>query len=82
MLALKNKKIFGAGIDVYETEPPSQDNPLFALDNILLSPHHAALTLECRKRMAVETFENILFYLEDNKNLNKKNIINREIINL
>ena len=57
--ALKNRKIFGAGTDVYETEPPNPDNPLFTLDNILLSPHNAALTLECRKRMSVETFENI-----------------------
>jgi D-3-phosphoglycerate dehydrogenase len=80
--ALKNRKIFGAGIDVYETEPPKPDNALFTLDNILLSPHNAALTLECRKRMSVETFENILFYLENNKKLNKGNIVNKEIVNL
>ena len=81
-LALKNKKIFAAGIDVFDVEPPDPNNPLFALDNILLTPHNAALTLECRKRMALETFENIVFYLEKNLKLNKKNIINREILNL
>ena len=80
--ALKNRKIFGAGTDVYETEPPNPDNLLFTLDNILLSPHNAALTLECRKRMSVETFENILFYLENDTKLNKGNIVNREIVNL
>jgi len=80
--ALKNEKIYGAGTDVYETEPPKIDNPLFTLDNILFSPHNAALTLECRKRMAVEMAENILFYLEDRTKLNKENIINRKIINL
>ena len=80
--ALNNKKIFGAGTDVFEIEPPNHDNPLFTLDNIILSPHNAALTLECRKRMAIETFENLLFYLEHNTKLNKKNIINREILNL
>ena len=80
--ALKNKKIFGAGTDVFEIEPPSPNNPLFYLDNILLSPHNAALTLECRKRMAVETFENIVFYLTKHPELNKKNIINRKILNL
>ena len=80
--ALKNKKIFGAGTDVFETEPPSPNNPLFNLDNILLSPHNAALTLECRKRMAVETFENIVFYLKKHPELNKKNIINKKILNL
>ena len=80
--ALKNNKIFGAGTDVFEIEPPTKDNPLFTLDNILLSPHNAALTLECRKRMAVETFENIVFYLKDRSKLNKQNIINRKILNL
>ena len=80
--ALINKKIFGAGIDVFEIEPPKNDNPLFNLDNIVLSPHNAALTLESRKRMAVETFENIVFYLEDHSKLNKQNIINRKILNL
>ena len=80
--ALKSKKIYGAGIDVFETEPPIHNNPLFTIDNIVLSPHNAALTLECRKRMAVETFENILYYLENNLKLNKKNIVNRKILNL
>jgi len=80
--ALKNKKIYGAGTDVFEIEPPNSNNPLFTLDNILLSPHNAALTLECRKRMAIETIENIVFYLEDHSKLNKQNIINRKIFNL
>jgi|TARA_B110000116_G_C16778585_1_gene557086 D-3-phosphoglycerate dehydrogenase len=80
--ALKNKKIYGAGTDVYETEPPIIDAPLFSLENIIFTPHNAALTLECRKRMAIEMAENIVFYLEDDKKLNKKNIINKEILNL
>jgi D-3-phosphoglycerate dehydrogenase len=80
--ALKNKKIFAAGTDVFEIEPPNLSNPLFTLDNVLLSPHNAALTLECRKRMAVETFENIIFYLKDRSKLKKQNIINRKILNL
>ena len=80
--ALKNKKIYGAGTDVFEIEPPNSNSPLFTLDNILLSPHNAALTLECRKRMAIETVENIVFYLENRSKLNKQNIINRKILNL
>ena len=80
--ALKNEKIYGAGTDVFEIEPPKANNPLLTLDNILLSPHNAALTLECRIRMAKETVENIIFYLEGDTNLNKQNIINREILNL
>jgi len=68
--ALKNKKILGAGLDVYETEPPAKDNQLFNLNNILLTPHNAALTLECQKRMASECAENIIYYLEKDKKLN------------
>ena len=80
--ALTNKEIYGAGTDVYENEPPKNDNPLFELDNIVLSPHSAALTLECRKRMAIETCENIINYLNNKSKLNLTNIINRNNINL
>ena len=79
--ALKNKKILGAALDVFEKEPPEIDNPLFTLSNVLLSPHNAALTLECRKRMAVESAENIINFLSNREKLNKNNIINKEIFN-
>ena len=74
--ALKNNFIFGAGLDVYEKEPPEDSNPLFDLNNIVLTPHNAALTIECQKRMAIETCENIAFFLNDKKNLNNLNILN------
>ena len=80
--ALTNNKIYGAGIDVYEKEPPNNDNPLFKLNNIILSPHSAALTLECRKRMGIETCENISNYLTNKSELNIANIINSKNINL
>jgi D-3-phosphoglycerate dehydrogenase len=76
--ALQNKKILGAGLDVFENEPPDENHPLFNLDNVILSPHNAALTIECRKRMAVESAENITFFLLDNKKLNLNNIVNKE----
>ena len=81
MNALKNKKILGAALDVFEKEPPEIDNPLFDLSNILLSPHNAALTLECRKRMAIESAENIINFLSNLKKLNKDKIIKKEIFN-
>ena len=76
--ALQNKKILGAGLDVFENEPPDENHPLFNLDNVILSPHNAALTIECRKRMAVESAENIAFFLLDNKKLNLNNIVNKD----
>ena len=76
--SLKSKKILGAGLDVFEKEPPDENHPLFNLDNVILSPHNAALTIECRKRMAIESAENIAFFLLNNKKLNLNNIVNRE----
>ena len=69
---------FEANIYVYD---PFVDQ-LLELDNVLLTPHNAALTLECRKRMAVETCQNILYYLNDPAKLNKNNIVNRKELNL
>ena len=80
--ALQNKKIFGAGLDVFEKEPPDENHPIFNLENVILSPHNAALTLECRKRMAIESAENITFFLSDNKNLNLNNIVNKNKLKL
>ena len=80
--ALVNKKILGAGLDVFEKEPPVKNHPLFSLDNIILSPHNAALTLECRKRMAIEAAENISFFLSNKQNLNLNNIVNKSELNL
>ena len=76
--ALKDKKIRAAGLDVYEQEPPPSDHPLFNLSNVLLTPHNAALTLECRMRMAVEVCETVSFYLKNKEKLNLQNIINRK----
>ncbi|MBZ4646216.1 MAG: D-3-phosphoglycerate dehydrogenase / 2-oxoglutarate reductase [Petroclostridium sp.] len=51
--ALKTKKIAGAGLDVFEQEPPAKDNPLFELHNVILTPHNAALTQEAMDRMGL-----------------------------
>ncbi|MDZ4063056.1 MAG: hydroxyacid dehydrogenase, partial [Coriobacteriia bacterium] len=58
--ALKSGVIAGAAIDVYDPEPPLKDNPLFELDNIILSPHSAALTEECVIRMATGAAEGVV----------------------
>ncbi len=51
--ALRNNRIAGAAIDVFEQEPPAKDNPLFSLDNIMVTPHNAALTYESMDRMGL-----------------------------
>ncbi len=44
--ALEEKKIRGAGLDVFEEEPPALDHPLLKLDNVVVSPHIAGVTTE------------------------------------
>ena len=78
--ALKAKKIRGAGMDVYTSEPPEPDHPFFKLDNILLTPHNAALTLECRERMSLEASQNIVYFLKNMNELNKENLVNKKYL--
>jgi D-3-phosphoglycerate dehydrogenase len=80
--ALTKNKIRGAGLDVFEQEPPDENHKLFKLPNILLSPHNAALTLECRKRMAAEGAENIIKYLKNKDALNLNNVVNKKEIGI
>ena len=61
--ALRENLIFGAGLDVFETEPPKSDNPLLKNDKVFLSPHTAAFTEECMIRMGKETIQNIICLL-------------------
>lgn len=60
--ALSTHSIAGAAIDVFAQEPPAKDNPLFALDNIILSPHNAAHTYESMDRMALGAATEIVRY--------------------
>lgn len=58
--ALQNNVIAGAGVDVYDPEPPLPTNPLFSLDNVVLTPHLASFTEEGRQRMGMMVAEDVL----------------------
>jgi D-3-phosphoglycerate dehydrogenase len=62
--ALKEKKIAGAGIDVYQQEPPAKDHPLFKLENCVLTPHLGASTDEAQTAVSVQACEAIIAYLK------------------
>ncbi len=57
--ALKAKKLAGAGLDVFEEEPPGK-NPLFELDSVLLTPHEAGGDLQSRDDMSLSAAEAIV----------------------
>ena len=50
--ALNSGRISGAGLDVWEREPPPADHPLLAFDTVIASPHTAGVTVDSRKAMA------------------------------
>lgn len=58
--ALSARRIRGAGIDAFEKEPPDRDNPLFALDNVVLTPHYAGGTEDAVAAGIRHAFANIL----------------------
>lgn len=58
--ALKNKKIYGAGLDVYEIEPINKDNPLLKMPNVVTLPHIGSATEKTRLKMAMAAAENLV----------------------
>lgn len=55
--ALKEKWIAGAGIDVLEQEPPVSDNPLFSLDNVIITPHAAFISDKSEVALRVKAIQ-------------------------
>jgi D-3-phosphoglycerate dehydrogenase len=62
--ALKEGRLAAAGLDVFAEEPAPPNHPLYALDNVVLSPHSAALTEECAARMSAVSAQNCLDALD------------------
>ncbi|MFA6238452.1 MAG: D-glycerate dehydrogenase [Bacteriovorax sp.] len=62
--ALKNKKIFAAGLDVTDPEPLPIDSELFLLSNAFILPHIGSATFEARSEMSLMAAENVIAGLE------------------
>lgn len=61
---LQKKEIAGAALDVFSKEPPDLSDELFHLDNIILTPHTAALTKECTARVAMEAVQGVVDFIQ------------------
>ncbi|MBP2030806.1 D-3-phosphoglycerate dehydrogenase [Methanohalophilus levihalophilus] len=73
---LKEKGIMGAGLDVFEEEPLSADNPLMQFDNVVLTPHVAFLSEESIEECTYTCVENVENFLKGNP----QNVVNPEAV--
>jgi phosphoglycerate dehydrogenase-like enzyme len=58
--ALRTGTIAGAGLDVFVKEPPEHDNPLFSMENVVVTPHLSSFTEEGKRKMGVAVVEGVL----------------------
>jgi D-3-phosphoglycerate dehydrogenase / 2-oxoglutarate reductase len=76
--ALVSGKLAGAGLDVFEQEPPPMGHSLFALPNVIMAPHVAGVTREAVDRMSEQTARNILSALDGAPI--RQNVINPDVL--
>lgn len=76
--ALRNGVIAGAGLDVFEIEPTPAENPLLALDSIVLSPHVAGVNVDSLERMSQRCAQNVLDCIDGK--LDPEVVINNEVL--
>jgi len=76
--ALSSGKLAGAGLDVFEQEPPPAGHSLFELPNVIIAPHVAGVTWEAVDRMSVQTARNILSVLDGEPI--RLNVINQDVL--
>lgn len=74
--ALKEGRIAGAGLDVFEQEPTPMNNRLLKLDNVVVAPHISSASYETRSRMAEMVAENLVAFFEGKK---PPNLINPDV---
>jgi D-3-phosphoglycerate dehydrogenase / 2-oxoglutarate reductase len=76
--ALVSGRLAGAGLDVFEQEPPPAGHSLFGLPNVILAPHVAGVTREAVDRMSEQTARNILSALDGEPI--RQNVINQDVL--
>jgi D-3-phosphoglycerate dehydrogenase / 2-oxoglutarate reductase len=76
--ALASGKLAGAGLDVFEQEPPPSGHQLFTLPNVIMAPHVAGVTREAVDRMSEQTARNILSALDGEPI--RQNVINQDVL--
>src|ERR1700716_1003751 len=72
--ALKAKRLGGAALDVFETEPPPADHPLFSCENFIATPHLGGSTEDAQQNVAVIVCEAMVEYLSTGTVRNAVNV--------
>ncbi len=72
--AIESGRVAGAALDVFEKEPPDPDNPLFAIESVICTPHLRAATRDAQASVALQIARQVLDFLHDGVIANALNV--------